>query len=71
MRALGPANGVENRTLVSGPLSLPWMEAGVVGAADRGGGVADEELGLEDLGARAGLMGFFAGVGMGWERRRV
>lgn len=47
------------------------MEAGVVGAADRGGGVADEELGLEDLGARAGLMGFFAGVGMGWERRRV
>lgn len=48
------------------------MEAGVdctVDAAE-GGGVAGEDVGLEDLGARAGLMVFFAGVGMGWERRR-
>lgn len=48
------------------------MEAGVdctVDAAE-GGGVAEEDVGLEDLGARAGLMVFFAGVGIGWERRR-
>lgn len=63
--ALGPARGVENRTLLSGPLSLPWMEVG----AERGG-VAEEDVGLEDLGARAGLMVFLAGSEMGEERRR-
>lgn len=70
--ALGPASGVEKKTLLSGPLSLPWMEAGVdctVDAAE-GGGVAEEDVGLEDLGARAGLMVFLAGVVIGWERRR-
>ncbi len=42
-----------------------------VDAAEGGGGVAaDEEVGLEDLGARDGLVGGFAGVGIGWERRR-
>ncbi len=42
-----------------------------VDAAEGGGGVAaDEEVGLEDLGARGGLVGFWAGVGIGWERRR-
>lgn len=35
-----------------------------------GGGVEGEEVGLEELGARAGLMVSFAGVGDGWERRR-
>ena len=72
IRALGPASGVENKTLFSGPLSLPWMEAGVdcVVDAAEGGGVVDEDVGLEDLGARTGLMVFFAGVGIGWERRR-
>lgn len=72
MRALGPASGVENRTLLSGPLSLTWMmEAGVEDERAEGGGVADEEVGLEELGARDGLMVFLAGVGMGWERMRA
>ena len=68
MRALGPASGVENRTLLSGPLSLAWTE-------EEGGGTAGEEdVGLEGLGAGAGagLRGFWAGrLGRGWERRRV
>lgn len=71
--ALGPARGVENKTRLSGPLSLPWMmEAGADWTADavEGGGVAVEDVGLVDLGARAGLMVFFAGSGMGEERRR-
>lgn len=41
------------------------MEVG----AERGG-VAEEDVGLEDLGARAGLMVFLAGSEMGEERRR-
>lgn len=32
--------------------------------------MACEEVGFEDLGARAGLMVFCAGLGVGWERRR-
>lgn len=30
----------------------------------------EEDVGLEELGARAGVMILVAGVGMGWERRR-
>lgn len=39
---------------------------------DPGGswGVADEDVEFEDLGGRNGLMVFFAGLGIGWERRR-
>ena len=48
------------------------MEAGVDWVVDaaEGGGVADEDVGLEDSGAGAGLVVLFAGLGIGWERRR-
>lgn len=38
--------------------------------AVEGGGVADEDVGLGDLGARAGLTVFFVVSGIGSERRR-
>lgn len=62
MRALGPASGVEKRTLLSGPLSLPWIDGAAVGVEEGLGGASRDGGG--------GVLSA-AGLGMGWERRRA
>ena len=67
IRAEGPASGAENRTrLFGGVVELVAEEEEEEGEA---GTTESEEVGLEAVGARRGLIVLREGLGVGWERR--